>query len=376
MSFEADALAAAGANDAALTPAAAETTTQGNVAETPATEKTNTPTMDETMRATWDKLNPKRDLGGRFAPKDGEQAAESVETPAANETKESAGQTAEQATGTEQHASSTEPPHSWSAEAKALWATVPPAAQAIIAKREAEAHQAITRAGEQIKAFEPIRNVVEQFSGTFERNGLAPHEGIARVMAVEQWLGREPKAAIAEIAKAYGVDLKTLTGEQAATAAEGTQGAGEEPAYVSTLKRELAETKEVLNRVTSHLTEQQRSQLQSEQSALARQIADFAKDKPHFEAVRKHMAGLMQTGAAETLDDAYEMAIHAVPDIRKRIQEDQRKQDEEKRVAETAKKAADAKKSAAVNVKSTTGAGTTPRTMDDTLGEIARKHYS
>lgn len=375
MSFEADAGAAAPANDAALTPAVADNSvTQGNVAETPAVETTTkTPSMDETMLATWDKLHPKRDVAGRFAASDAQAVEAEVSTAAETETKESADQTAEQATGTE--TPSTEPPHSWSAEAKALWAQVPPAAQAIIAKRETEAHQAITRAGEQIKAFEPIRNVVEQFSETFQRNGLPPHEGIARMLAVNNWLDKDAGAAIREIAKAYGVDLKGLNGEQAAAAAEGTQGE-QEPAYVSTLKRELAETKEVLNRVTSHLTEQQRSQLQSEQSALARQIADFAKDKPHFETVRTHMAGLMQTGAAQTLDDAYDMAVHAHPDIRKRIQEDQRKADEEKRAEEARKKATEAKKSAAVNVRSSAGAGTTPRTIDDTLSDIARKHYS
>ena len=43
---------------------------------------------------------------------------------------------------------------------------------------------------------------------------------------------------------------------------------------------------------------------------------------------------------------------------------------------EALKKAADAKKAAGVNVKSTTGAGSTPKSVDATLSEIAAKAYA
>jgi hypothetical protein len=55
---------------------------------------------------------------------------------------------------------------------------------------------------------------------------------------------------------------------------------------------------------------------------------------------------------------------------------EQRKADEDKRAEDARRKAADARKSAQVNVKSSGPAGATPRTIDDTLQDIARRAYA
>lgn len=316
------------------------------ITETPAVE----PSLDDDLSSIWAKHNPPRE-NGRFAKNPTEPAAEG-----ATEVKEVADQTAE--TTQEQAKPAIDAPVSWSAEQKAKWATLPPDTREYIAQRDRESHEAISRAGQQIKAFEPIRNVIEQFAPTFQKNGLQPHEGIARMMAVNEMLETNPRAAIAEIAKAYGVNLSGET----------EQNADPGSARVAELEAKLA-------KVESHLTAQQRQQMQAENNALAREIADFAKDKPHFESVRKVMAGLMQSGAAETMQDAYEKAIYADPTIRQSLQVDAQKAAEETRKAEEAKRVAAAKKAAGVNVKSSPGQSNQARTLDDDLREIARKHY-
>ena len=314
---------------------------------TPAPE----PTMEEGMRAVWDKLHPARDETGKFAAKNPtEQAADA---PPVNET---ADQTAEKPI--EQAPPAIDAPLSWSAEQKAKWASVPPDLQTYISQRDKESHDAITRAGQQIKAFEPISKVIEQFGETFQRNGLQPHDGIARMMAVHEMLEQNPRSAIEQIAKAYNVDLQGQS-DQAATP---------ESAQIAELKAEIA-------KISSHLTAQQRSALKVEQDALAREIADFAKDKPHFEAVRSIMAGLMQTSDNMTLADAYERATYADPTIRQSILADQQKANEAKAKEEAAKRVAAAKKAAGVNVKSSPGVAAAAKTMDDELREIARKRY-
>src|SRR5687767_37612 len=172
-----------------------------NVAETPAANEAviadapvvenNTPavepSMEEGMRAVWDKLHPARDDAGKFAAKN--PAEQAADAPPVNE---NADQTAE--SQVEQAAPAIDAPLSWSAEQKAKWASVPPDLQTYISQRDKESHDAITRAGQQIKAFEPIRNVIEQFGESFQRNGLQPHEGFARMMAVEQMLEQNPRA--------------------------------------------------------------------------------------------------------------------------------------------------------------------------------------
>jgi len=317
------------------------------IENTPAVE----PSIDDDLSSIWAKHNPPRE-NGRFVAKN---PTESATEPAAPVT-EVADQTAE--TPLEQAKPAIDAPVSWSAEQKAKWATLPPDTREYIAQRDKESHEAISRAGQQIKAFEPIRNVIEQFAPTFQKNGLQPHEGIARMMAVNEMLEANPRAAIAEIAKAYGVNLQGETS---------TDATPDNP--------RIAELEAQLSKISSHLTAQQRQQVNAENNALAREIADFAKDKPHFESVRKVMAGLMSSGAAETMQDAYDKAIYADPTIRQSLQVDAQKATEDKRKADEAERISKAKKAAGVNVKSSPGQSNQARTLDDDLREIARKHY-
>lgn len=363
-------------NDAPL--ASTESTVQEAAIETAAPEAVK-PSLESDLQSVWDKLHPKRDDSGKFAAR---ETAAQTETVSPEGEESTTGQPEEKPAGTE--TPSTQPPNSWPAEAKAKWAAVPPDLQAVIAKRETEAHQAITRAGEQIKALSPVREVIDHYSDTFKRNNLHPADGIARLLTVETMLEQDAESAVKEIAKAYGVDLQRLTGQpsaQPAATAEGTPDAI--TPVVSTLRTELSETKAQLNKVMSYLTTQQRAQVEDEQAVLARQIAEFAKDKPHFESVEQDIlyeipavrAREPNLSPAEVLAKAYERATRANPDIFQRIQEDQRKADEDKRRKDAEAKAKDARKSAQVNLRPSTGASSAPRTMDDTLSEIARKAY-
>ena len=224
-----------------------------------------------------------------------------------------------------------------------------------------------------------MREVIVAHSETFKRNNLTPQDGITRLLNVENDLATNPGQTIKAIAEAYGVDLRQLvsglTGDQP-SAGDGTQQGTPDP-VVSTLQSQLVATGKEVNQLKSYLTAQQRTQHESEQSALQRHIADFAKDPkyPHFEAVRKTMAKLMEGDETLSMADAYEEATYAKKDIRTRILSDQRKADDEKVAKEKADRLAAAKKAGGVNVKSTTSTGTTPKTIDDTLKEVAARHY-
>jgi septal ring-binding cell division protein DamX len=83
----------------------------------------------------------------------------------------------------------------------------------------------------------------------------------------------------------------------------------------------------------------------------------------------------MSSGAAETMQEAYDRAVYADPTIRQSILADQQKANEEKRKTDEAERVKAAKKAAGVNVKSSPGQSNQARTLDDDLREIARKHY-
>ena len=321
--------------------------------DTPITEapEAAAPSLDEDLRSIWDKAHPPRE-NGRFASKN---PTESADDPAAPVT-EVAVQTAE--TTQEQAKPAIDAPISWTAEQKAKWASLPPDTQAYIAQRDKESHEAISRAGQQIKAYEPIGKVIEQYGHVFQKNGLQPHDGIARMMAVNEMLETNPRAAIAEIAKAYGVNLQGNTDEQTASS---------DP--------RIAELEARLARQESHLTAQMRQRQEAEANELAREIADFAKDKPHFEGVRKVMAGLMQSGASETMQDAYEKAIYADPTIRQSLQVEAQQKAEAKRKAEEAERVSKAKKAAGVNVKGTPAHLASTKTLEADLRAIWNKNH-
>jgi len=46
-----------------------------------------------------------------------------------------------------------------------------------------------------------------------------------------------------------------------------------------------------------------------EQRTMVSEIEKFAQSHPHYEVVRSQMAGLLQSGMADNLDDAYDKAI-------------------------------------------------------------------
>lgn len=354
------------------------------------------PSIDDDLMAVWTKLNPDRHPNGRFARRDDDAPAATTET-----TKElTADQPADtaaseqvspaEATKAPATTPAIEAPLSWSAEMKAKVASLPPEFHDVAkyaAERDKETHAVITRAGQEIKAFEPLRNVIEHWAESFRRNNLSPHDGINRMMAMESWLGDDAPSAIKEIMRAYKVDLRDIAGQsQAAPAANSDPQAvtqGQIDPAVSGLQNELRQTQANLSKVMSHLTERGRREAEAEQAevrtqqdTLARQIADFAKDKPHFDKVRVVMSSLLDTGAAQTLDDAYEQATFANKDIRTQRQAEEKAADEKKRADESAKKLVDAKRAGSVNVKSTVGSATTPKTMDDTLREVARRMMS
>jgi len=330
-----------GAPSAPETPVVAENPVQNPVS------------MEDTMSSVWDKLNEpsqKRDEGGKFAAETPTEGA----VPAAEVQKND--QPLKEAPEPVK-TSAIEAPNSWSAEMKAEFGAVSPKVQAYIAQREAEAHPAITQKGEQIKAFEPIRQTLDQHREVFAKNGVSESEGVQRLLQADRFLESNPTQAIQWLANHYGVDLRQFS--------TGNPQQDQSPSSeVVQLRRELAE-------IRNSFTAQQRNQQMSEQATVAKSIEDFAKDKPHFETVRKMMGALIQAGEAADLDDAYNKAIYAHPEIRQAIISEQQKADEEKRRKEQEEAVKKAKNAASINQRSNQGKSpVTPATMEETMGQV------
>ena len=271
---------------------------------------------------------PARDDHGRFAPKSQDQTP--AAPAAAVEPPKSPDQPAAQAT--EAQSEPIRPPASWSAEAKSLFATLPPAIQAEAAKRERDIDKALQERAQQLKSYEPLDAVIAPIRDRLALAGTdAPTYFRSLVAADDMLRGPNKLQAIAQIAQGYGIDLRALVNGQ------------QQPQQA----QQLDPFMQRLSTLEQHIAQQQQvAQQQAHQSTTA-EIASFAADPKnlYFENVRPTMARLIQSGQAATLKDAYEQAVWADPTTRPLMlqqQETERKEQaeaQERQRVEQARKA-------------------------------------
>lgn len=189
-----------------------------------------------------------------------------------------------------------EPPKGWSAEAKAEWSKLPPAIQTAVLKREQDMSDGGRQWSEEKRRYEELISPVREAS---TRRGINEAEGIKRLMAAQNALDTNPGNALRWLAQAYGVDLKQLATNPAYQAAP-------------VARTQQQQQPDIASIVEQKLTERE----------TLRTVESFAKDTdkyPHFEKVRNLMAALVESGAAETLENAYDMAVYADPTLRTEI---------------------------------------------------------
>jgi hypothetical protein len=315
--------------------------------------------FSEIAEAVWNKHNPPREQG-KFAPRNPSEAAPETAAPETETTDQA------QTTAPEQ---AQEPaigaPQSWSAEEKAHWAKVPPEAQSVIARRETEAHRQISQMGQQIKATEPVRSVLDQHRDYLQRIGRSPEDAMSAFFKASRHLDQDPQAAIRNLAQMYRVDLRALA-----------NGQPQQPTVPATDPRLEAR----LRRMEAEATNRSRAEQAQREQSVIETIEKFAQDKshPHFndleDEILAQLPGIQKLSPhlspEQQLDQAYEKAKWAHPNIRERILMDQRKADEDKRKAEHEKQIKEAKRQAAINQPS--GKGSTP--VKGTIRDSLERH--
>lgn len=319
--------------------------------------------IDADLQAIWDKRNPARDESGRFASTKSENAAPSDDASNDTEGQPPAPQPTEQASKP-----AIEAPVSWPKEMKDKWPTLPPEAQELIATREREAQVKISQLGNERAALQPIAHVVEQHRDVFAKHGLPADQGINLLINAQRMLDQNPVAAIAQIARSYGVDLSAFG-----------NGSGTQSPDVAILQSEIANLRAQLNETATHVRAQQEAELRSLEQQHLSTIDQFLDGKPLNESDFEELAVLVEAEKRLTpggkpeqwLSQAYETFQARKPERRAALIE--AKAAEAAQAAQ--KKAAEAKKLGSLNVRSSPHAANAARSLDDTLKEIARKHY-
>lgn len=227
-----------------------------------------------------------------------------------------------------------EAPARWTEADKAAFAKLPREAQTLLSDRYKAMEADYTRKSQEVAEFrrhaEPLVQAVQPYSEYLnqigQQVGRHPAEMIRNMIGFEYTLRtgtpEQKQQALAKLAADYGIAPALPSGE-------GGQQGQPDP-YINHLYQRVPQ-------LESKLSQFEQWMAQQEQSAVSQQVESFASARdangnlkhPYFEDVKPHMAALMQSGQAQTMQEAYELATAP---IRKFVEtsEASRRQAEEK----------------------------------------------
>jgi hypothetical protein len=207
-------------------------------------------------------------------------------------------------------------PDSWPGQMGDAWSSLPRDVQEYVAQREREAHAQISRLGTVASRAEPLLGVVKDYRHVIPK-GMTEDVAVRNLLAAQALLTQDPVTGLEAIAKQFGVDLR--------------QYAHDSDPERTALRHEVAAYRA------------QREQNQAKESHQAEEtvntvIDTWSADKPHYDTVLGDLVAIVPTldKAGKTheqvLDEAYERACWANPEVRAQIQADEAaKRDKETR---------------------------------------------
>jgi hypothetical protein len=231
------------------------------------------------------------------------------------------------------------PPVSWSADAKQVWATLPPAVQTAALKREEEVSRGFRQYSEQTKAYERVLAPVEQEA---QRAGLNVEQGIQRLLDGHRFLEEQPVQAVLWLARKHGLNLAEIAANPPAPQTP----VRSEPSIPPQFVQHMSSLEERLNGIL----------MDQNMSALEQFSAD--PKNAHYADVEDQLPGIMRELAAanpgmkgvQLLSAAYDRAIWLNQDVRDKLIAERTAQTQQTATQKIAEKSARAAR-AAVSVK-------------------------
>jgi hypothetical protein len=253
-------------------------------------------------------------------------------------------------------------PGSWPKEMKERFGALPADVQDYVIQREADVSRAINQYSQKAKAYDQLAGTLAPYEPILRADGLEPVGVINGLMQTYQTLRNaaphQKAIAVAQMVQQFGVDLSLLSedGQQPGNSAYDPQ------------------VYDKLNRLENELLQRRHAEEQAAEREVMTTIDQFRVNAPHFDAVQAHMGALLQNGAAKDMQDAYDQACWANPEVRATLLREQ----EAKRREAVAARVAAAKKAAVVNIPTR---GTLPPSaptgsMEDTMREVLRRMNS
>lgn len=199
------------------------------------------------------------------------------------------------------------PPASWSAAAKADFATLAPHIQKEVLRREGEIEEGLAQRHRQIGRLNRLDEILAPRQERFQLAGLDEVQAVRALFAAQDLLERDPVNALLYLARQSGVDLRQLLGA----------AVGQQPQQAQ-LPPEFQQLAGQVQTLSQSFAQQQATAQQQQIAPYVQQVEAFFADPKNLYAqnVEEAMMNLFRSGQAKTLQEAYDAACWQRPDIR------------------------------------------------------------
>lgn len=325
--------------------------------------------------------SPARDESGKFAAKE-QQPAEPQDPQVQQQSQEQQPQQAQEQPQDKTEAKAlVTPPATWSASGKAVFASLPEAARREIAKREQDYARGIQQHAEAAKGYERLMREFQPYEAMIRAENGSPEGAIRDLMRTAYVLRtaspQDKGRLVMGIAQQYGADISQFVGQPA------QQAEGQQQEILPQMRQMVQElVSPHLQRIQSWEQQQETARqqsLQQQQQEITGQIEAFQNATQedgitpkhvYFENVRDLMSAYFANGQAQSLEQAYEMACWANPEVRASLIADKQREAEAQRLEEAKRKANQAR-NASFEVRGQGGVGIAGSTQSSLRDEIA-----
>ena len=244
------------------------------------------------------------------------------------------------------------PPASWRKDFHDVWQKADPKMQEYAWQREEQMRAGVEPLLAKAQFADTMQEAIEPYLPTIQGMGLTPEKAVSALMQADYTLRTAPAQQkmqlFAQLAQSYGINL-------------GAMGANPQATPQNSVDPLVWQLQNELNNVRGEVMGWKQQQEMQQNQQLLGEINQFSLKADHFEEVRPTMIQLLQSGMAETLEQAYDKAIRLNPDLFEQVSKAQQAEQAAKQAKEY-NRAAKAARAAAVSVRSATpSANTAPK---------------
>lgn len=219
-----------------------------------------------------------------------------------------------------------------------------------------------------------VPEYVAPYVADLSMRGISPEQAVPYLLDTWKSLERDPQGTLQWLGSRYGLQVNFGGVQQPAQ--QGQQQTEEQwvDPTIKQLQSEVQQLKAERERERQGVAQMQQQAYETAYRSVSMEVAEFEKSKAgdgaDFSVLRPLMSLMLSSGQADSLEQAYDMAVNAHPTTRAAREAAARQQAEAAAAKASAEKAAAARRAASINVRSDTAAPAKGRTIDETMARV------